>query len=62
MLYLEWAGTKKSRGRKKGMKLRRRSSLYMTKSAEIDHRCKLKEVGIDDEDKESIDDGTMSEI
>jgi hypothetical protein len=39
------------------VKLRRRSSLYITKSTEINHRQKLKEVGIDDEDKESIDKG-----
>jgi hypothetical protein len=38
MLYLEGAGTKKGRGRKKEMKSRRRSSPYMTKSAEIDYR------------------------
>jgi hypothetical protein len=44
------------------MKLRRRSLPYTTESAEIDHRQKLKEVGIDDEDKESIDEGTMSDI
>jgi hypothetical protein len=30
---------------------------YTTKSAKIDHRQKLKEVGIDDEDKELIDKG-----
>jgi hypothetical protein len=34
----------------------------MTESAEIDHRRKLKEVGIEDEDKESMDEGTMSDI
>jgi hypothetical protein len=44
------------------MKSRRRSSPYMTESTEIDRRQKLKEVGIDDEDKESIDEGTMSDI
>jgi hypothetical protein len=44
------------------MRSRRRSSPYMTKSAKIDHRRKLKEVGIDDEDKESMDEGTMSDI
>jgi hypothetical protein len=37
------------------MKSRRRSSPYMTESTEIDHRRKLKEVGIEDEDKESMD-------
>jgi hypothetical protein len=57
MLYLEGAGTKKGRGRKKEMKSRRRSSPYITKSAKINHRRKLKEVGIDDEDKESMDEG-----
>jgi hypothetical protein len=57
MLYLERARTRKGRGRKKEIKSGRRSSLYMTKSAKIDHRQKLKEVGIDDEDKESIDKG-----
>jgi hypothetical protein len=41
---------------------RRRSSPYTTESAEIDRRRKLKEVGIDDEDKESMDKGTMSDI
>jgi hypothetical protein len=34
----------------------------MAKSAENNHRRKLKEVGIDDEDKESMDKGTMSDI
>jgi hypothetical protein len=34
----------------------------MTESAEINRRRKLKEVGIDDEDKESRDEGTMSDI
>jgi hypothetical protein len=57
MLYLERAGTKKGRGRKKEMKSGRRSSLYMTKSAEINCRQKLKEVGIDSEDQESMDEG-----
>jgi hypothetical protein len=57
ILYQEGAGTKKGRGRKKEMKLRRRSLPYTTESAKIDHRWKLKEVGIDDEDKESIDEG-----
>jgi hypothetical protein len=37
------------------MKSRRRCSPYMTKSTRIDHRQKLKEVYIDDEDKESMD-------
>jgi hypothetical protein len=34
----------------------------MTASAEIDCRRRLKEVGIDNEDKESMDEGTMSDI
>jgi hypothetical protein len=34
----------------------------MTESAMIDHRQKLEEVDIEDEDKESIDEGTMSDI
>jgi hypothetical protein len=55
-LDLEGAGTKKGRGRKKEMKLRR-SLPYMTESAEIDCRRKLKEVGIDDEDKQLMDEG-----
>jgi hypothetical protein len=38
MLYLEEAGIKRGRGRKKEMKSRRRSSPYMTESAKIDHR------------------------
>jgi hypothetical protein len=60
-LYLGGIGTKGGRGRKKEMKSRR-SSPYMTESAIIDHRRKLKEVDIDDEDKESMDEGTMSDI
>jgi hypothetical protein len=44
------------------MESRRRSSLYMTESAMIDHRRKLEEVDIDNEDKESMDKGTMSDI
>jgi hypothetical protein len=54
---MEGAETKKGRGRKKGMKLRRRSLPYTTESAEIDRRRKLKEVDIDDEDTESMDEG-----
>jgi hypothetical protein len=54
---MERAGTKKGRGRKKEMKSRRRSSPYTTESAQIDRRRKLKEVSIDDEDKESMDEG-----
>jgi hypothetical protein len=34
----------------------------MTKSAMIDHRHKLEEVDIEDKDKESMDEGTMSDI
>jgi hypothetical protein len=45
----------KERQREEQMKLRRRSSPYTTKSAGIDYRQKLNQVGIDDEDKESID-------
>jgi hypothetical protein len=44
------------------VKSRRRSSPYTTESAVIDHRRKLEEVDIDDEDKESMDEGTMSDI
>jgi hypothetical protein len=44
------------------MKSRKRSSPYMTESAVIDCRRKLEEVDIDDEDKELIDEGTMSDI
>jgi hypothetical protein len=39
------------------VKLRRRSSPYITESAVIDHRQKLEDVGIDDKDKESMDEG-----
>jgi hypothetical protein len=39
------------------MKSRRRSLPYMTESAEVDRRQKLKEVGIEDEDKELMDEG-----
>jgi hypothetical protein len=34
----------------------------MTESVEIDHRRRLEEVDIDNEDKESMDEGTMSDI
>jgi hypothetical protein len=44
------------------MKSGRRSSPYMTESAVIDRRRKLEEVDIDDEDKKSMDEGTMSDI
>jgi hypothetical protein len=50
------------KGGKKEVRSRRRSSPYMTESAEIDRRRKLEEVDINDEDKESIDKGTMSDI
>jgi hypothetical protein len=50
------------KGGKKEVRSRRRSLPYMTESAEIDRRRKLKEVGIDDEDKESMDERTMSDI
>jgi hypothetical protein len=50
------------KGGEKEMRSKERSSPYMTESAEIDCRRKLKEVGIDDEDKESMDKGTMSDI
>jgi hypothetical protein len=59
---LERTGTKNGRGRKKEIESRRRSSPYMTESAMIDHRQRLEEVDIDDEDKESMDKGTMSDI
>jgi hypothetical protein len=62
MLYLEGPGTKKDIGRKKEMRLRKRSSLYMTKSTKIDRRRKPKEVGIDDKNKESMDKGTILDI
>jgi hypothetical protein len=39
------------------VKWRRRSSLYMTESAMIDCGQKLREVGIEDEDEESMDEG-----
>jgi hypothetical protein len=61
-LYLEGIGTKGGGGRKKEMKSRRRSLPYMTESAVIDCRQRLEEVDIDDEDKESMDEGTMSDI
>jgi hypothetical protein len=44
------------------MKSRRRSSPYTTESTVIDRRRKLEEVDIDDEDRESMDEGTMSDI
>jgi hypothetical protein len=42
-------------GGKKEEKSRRRSLLYMTKSTMTNYRGKLEEVGIDNEDEESID-------
>jgi hypothetical protein len=47
---------------RKDVKSRRRSSPYTTESAMIDCRRKLEEVDMDDEDKESMDEGTMSDI
>jgi hypothetical protein len=44
------------------MKSRKRSSPYTTESAVIDCQRKLEEVDIDDEDKESMDEGTISDI
>jgi hypothetical protein len=58
----EEVGIKEAERGKKEMKLRRRSSPYMTKSAMIDYRQRLEEVDIEDEDKESMDEGTMSDI
>jgi hypothetical protein len=43
--------------REKEVKSRRRSLPHMSESAMIDHRWKLREVGIEDEDKESMDEG-----
>jgi hypothetical protein len=64
MLYQTWKelGQREVEGGKKEVKSRRRNSPYTTKSAVIDHRQKLEEVDIDDEDKESMDEGTMSDI
>jgi hypothetical protein len=64
MLYSTWKGRgqREVDGGKKEIKSRRRSSPYMTESAVIDCRQKLEEVDIDDEDKESMDEGTMSDI
>jgi hypothetical protein len=39
------------------VKSRRRSSPYTTESAVIDRGRKLREVGIEDEDEESMDEG-----
>jgi hypothetical protein len=50
------------KGGKKEVRSRRRSLPYITESAEIDHRRKLEEVDIDDEDRESMDKGTMLDI
>jgi hypothetical protein len=54
--------TKRGRGRKREMESRRRSSLYTTESTVIDRSRKLEEVDIDNEDKESMDEGTMTDI
>jgi adenosylcobinamide amidohydrolase len=54
---MEETGTKKGRGRKEVMKSKRKSLPYMTESTEIDCRQRLKEVGIDNEDKELMDEG-----
>jgi hypothetical protein len=63
-LYRTWKelGQRKAEGGKKEVKLKRRSSPYTTESAVIDRRWKPEEVDIDDEDKESMDEGTMSDI
>jgi hypothetical protein len=50
------------KGGKKDVRSRRRSLPYMTESAQINYRRKLEEVNIDDEDRESMDEGTMSDI
>jgi hypothetical protein len=50
------------KGGKKEVRSRKRSLPYTTESAEIDCRGRLEEVHIDDEDKESMDKGTMSDI
>jgi hypothetical protein len=44
------------------VKSRRRSLPYTTESAVIDRRRKLEEVDMDDEDKEWMDDVTISDI
>jgi hypothetical protein len=59
---LAGAGTKRGRRREERNEIKRRSSPYTTESAVIDRRRKLEEVDIDDEDKESMDEGTMSDI
>jgi hypothetical protein len=56
-----WDEERQKEGRKE-VKSRRRSSPYMTESAVINRRRKLEEVDIDDEDKKSMDEGTMSDI
>jgi hypothetical protein len=50
------------KGGRKEVRSSRRSSPYMTESTEIDCRQKLKDVGIEDEDKESMEKGRMSDI
>jgi hypothetical protein len=44
-------------GGKKEERSRRRSSPHTTESAIIDHRQRLGKVGVEDEDKESMDEG-----
>jgi hypothetical protein len=50
-------GWDKEGQRKEEMKSRRKSSPYMTESTEINCRQRLKEVGINNEDKELMDEG-----
>jgi hypothetical protein len=63
-LYQTWKelGQREVEGGKKEVKSRRRNSPYTTESAMINHRQKLEEVDIDNEDKESMDEGIMSDI
>jgi hypothetical protein len=64
ILHQTWKGRdqRKVEGGKKERKSRGRSSPYTTESPVIDHRRKLEEVDIDDKDKESMDEGIMSDI
>jgi hypothetical protein len=48
-------GQRKAEGGKKKVKSRKRSSPYTTESSMINCRRKLEEVGVDDEDEESMD-------
>jgi hypothetical protein len=50
-------GRRKAEGGKKEVKSKRRSSPYTTESAVIDCGRKLREVGVEDEDEESMDEG-----